>query len=275
MVSNLLYYQKLCSDIMSKEHLILERIISIEDIDSIHDHPNAITIELTGLKQDTFNYFVDNFGNQFKAISFFKCPKVADLSMLSRLNKVEYIFYYWNQKADRLWDMSSNFNLKGISLNDFTRMHNLSEFSAAPQLEELDFGCLVWNKYIVSSLSPLMNCKSLLYLSFNFKHISDDSIEALIKIPNLQELNFPANQFSTEQVAWLRAHLSESVIGNSLFPYIKINEMVRIVGKRKPLLDPIKHAKRIDNYVISFEALVNMFRLDKNLRSSSINNVHK
>ena len=44
--------------------------ISTKDIDRIKRFPQAKSISISGLVQDTFDYFIENYGNQFKAINF-------------------------------------------------------------------------------------------------------------------------------------------------------------------------------------------------------------
>lgn len=40
--------------------------ISKEDIDSIRQFPNVTEISISGLTQDTFEYFIENYGNQLR-----------------------------------------------------------------------------------------------------------------------------------------------------------------------------------------------------------------
>ncbi len=104
------------------------------------NHPQIDIIKIIGLKQDTFEYFVEKYGQQFKAIYFFKNKSIKDLSPLSSLQKVEFIGYFFNQGCDRLWDMNRNFALKGLSINDFSKLHYIDEIVTAPNLEFFDFG---------------------------------------------------------------------------------------------------------------------------------------
>lgn len=56
--------------------------------------------------------------------------------------------------------MSKNFSLKGVTIDDFSRMHNLTDFVSSKTIEEIHFGNLVWTKFTVESLSPLNIVKS-------------------------------------------------------------------------------------------------------------------
>ena len=46
--------------------------ITVADIDKLQDHPDAEVVMVSGLRQDTFEYFIKTYGKQLKAISFFK-----------------------------------------------------------------------------------------------------------------------------------------------------------------------------------------------------------
>ena len=63
-------------------------VISREQIDEIEKNPKAKSIIISGLKQDTFDYFVRKYGYQFEAISFWKNKSVEDLSSLGLLKEV-------------------------------------------------------------------------------------------------------------------------------------------------------------------------------------------
>ena len=55
-------------------------VISFEQIDTIRNFPNAKSIIISGLKQDTFEYFLNTYGTQFQAITFWKNKDGSDLS---------------------------------------------------------------------------------------------------------------------------------------------------------------------------------------------------
>ncbi len=82
--------------------------ITISDIDELKKHPSADTVQISGLHQDTFEYFIRKYGNQLKRIDFFKNKLIEDLSLLGSLQNLEYVDFYYNQKVTQLWDMSGN-----------------------------------------------------------------------------------------------------------------------------------------------------------------------
>ena len=242
--------------------------ITKEEIDRLARLPHISEITISGLIQETFDYFIENYGKQFRMIGFWKCPLVADLSAIETLPDIEYITWYWNQRAEELWDLSKTRSLKGFSFDDFTRMHDLVQIPKAPALEQLSFGNMVWSKYILNSLEPLGDCTELRTLSFSAKKILDNRVQPLAKLRNLERLEFPGNMLTTEQVAWLKAHLPPDVESEKLAPYWQIEGALEIsgkqkntfiVGKRKPFLDSVKDKKRMDRYIRQFDDRVKWY----------------
>src|SRR5262249_34430834 len=161
----------------------------------------------------------------------------------------EYIVYFWNQRAEKLWDFSKTKTLKGFSYDDFTRMHDISQTLKSLSLEEFHFGDKIWTKYILNTLYPLRECTSLKRLSFSAKKIIDEKIEPLAYLHQLEQLSFPTRLFATEQVAWLKAHLPDTVSSKELNAYWTLENPLTIsgkhkdtfiVGKGKPFLDSLK-----------------------------------
>lgn len=238
--------------------------ISRDEIDTIQQYPEVREITLSGLKQDTFEYFIVRYARQFKAIHFWKCPLVVDLSPIESLAELEYILFFWNQRVERLWNFSGMPSLKGLAFDDFTRMHDLSDLEHASSLQELHFGDLIWNKYILNSLSPLAVCKKLKHLSFSAKKVLDGRIEPIASLQSLERLDFPTNLFTTEQVAWLKAHLPPTVESRVLAAHWKLaqpipfngkDKDILIVGKRKPFLDSTRDGQRLERYMSQFDAM--------------------
>lgn len=243
---------------------------SIEKIDSqIKD--SFSKLEITGLKQQGFDYLVERYGAQFIHISFFKCPLISDLTKLETLTNIESLAFYWNQRSDSLWDLSKNSELKSISLDDFTRLHALDELSLSGSLEEIRFGNRIWDTLVIESLSPLAGVKHLKRLSFSAKKVENNRVSPLSMIESLEKIEFPSNLFSTEKVAWLTAQIGSRVSSEVLAPLFKTDHPISsgnknidtfIVGKRKPSLDSVKDAKRIQKYIDKFNALVDHYRMN-------------
>lgn len=245
--------------LMGKDINVSGGKITKEEIDDIRNYPKVESIQIMGLRQDTFDYFVNNYARQFKAISFFKNPLIGDLSALGNLKDIQYICIYWNQRAEKLWDMSNNRKLVRLEIEDFTRLHTLNDIVSSSSLRCLDFGDKVWSTSKFESLEPLAksHCERV---SFNCAKILDNNVSYLAQMPNLKYLDFKSNMFSTEQIAWLVAHLSD-VQGRVLGAYYDWNENeVIICGKRKPILMRGKDDERIKRYADKFEKLVKKYR---------------
>jgi hypothetical protein len=177
--------------------------MTLAEIDILKDRSDINKIMILGLNQQTFEYFIDTYGQRFEVINFFKCPLISDFSKLEKLENLKYVLFFWNQRAEQLWDMSNNRSLIGIKISDFSRLHHLDELAQSPHLEEVDFGDAVWDGFVLDSLAPLAECGKLKRLSFSAKKILDSDIAPLAHIPNLEELDFADKLFTTEQIAWL------------------------------------------------------------------------
>ncbi len=237
-------------------------------IDTIAAAPRASTLIISGLHQDTFEYLVERYGGQFRAIYFYKCPRVEDLSKLEKLDSLEYLLYYWNQKAHRLWDLTRNIRLKGLQLRDFRHLHRLDEVARCATLETLWFDHSVWNRNALESLGPLSSMNALRSLVFSAEKIADDDVAPLTSIRNLQALYFPSKLFTTEQVAYLTAHLKKrNVVSDVLQAYRVLEQPIGdkdclVIGKRKPFLNRVRDRRRLEKYIRAFDEQVRHFEQD-------------
>ncbi len=236
--------------------------IQIEEIDRLAEFPHIKSVTISGLNQETFEYFITKYGKQLHYIEFFKNKKVNNWELLGTLPELECVEWFHNQRITALWDMSKNYALKVLSINDFTRLHSIDGIEKAPALEWFDFGNAVCATSEIESLSPLCNT-NIRRIDFYGKKIKDFDISVLSKMKNLEIFNFPTNLFTTEQVAWIVANFPD-LKGYSLRPYVefvnKMNETeiptVIIVGKRKPAMVIKGNEKRIENYTEKFHAMV-------------------
>ena len=238
--------------------------ISIDDIDRINEYDNMERVQISGLRQDTFEYFIEKYGNKIKYIYFFKNKMVEDFSILSTLTQIRGISFFHNQRATKLWDMSSNYELEALNFEDFTRLHSLEGIQTAPNLRYLTFGDAIWSTSKLFDLNPLIGTK-LISFGFNGKSIENKDITVYTELPELKYLNFPTNFYTTEELAQIVA-LCPHLSGYALTPYVKFNRIshgekdVVICGKRKPFLNSEKDAVKIEKYVKKFHALVEQYK---------------
>lgn len=241
--------------------------ISIEDINKLKDHPNTDVVTVSGLHQDTFEYFIKTYGRQFKAIRFFKNKFVEDWSLLGTLPDLEYIYFFANQKINALWNITENISLTGLCIEDFTKLTSIEGINKAPTLKDFRIGNAVWSKMVIDSFSPLAH-SSVEQLSFYGKAITENDYSFLTDMPNLKQFDFPTNMLSTEQVAWIVANFP-NFDGFALKAkrdcelYDSSMNLVPgtlIVGKRKPSLIVQGNEEKIEKYVQNFELLKQKYK---------------
>ncbi|MBQ8696954.1 MAG: hypothetical protein IJ519_04460 [Clostridia bacterium] len=237
-------------------------MITVEDIDRLKDYPHTDVVTISGLRQDTFEYFIKTYGHQLRAIRFFKNKMVEDWSLLGTLPQLEYVYFFFNQRITSLWDMTRNTSLTGLCIQDFSRLSTIDGINTASALKEFDIGNAVWSTMTINSLAPLANT-NIEKLTFNGKGIKELDLSFLADMPHLKEFNFPTNMLTTEQVAWIAANFPE-LEGYALRAKVdcelyddSMNDVpgALIVGKRKPALIIEGNEKRIEKYVLAFEAL--------------------
>lgn len=232
----------------------------------------ATALVISGLDQAGLESLIARCGFRFTAFHFWKCPRLEDLSPLEDVSNLSLVAFYWNQRATRLWDLQRTPQLRGLAFEDFSRLHDLYDLQAGESLEELRFGNKVWAKAMFDSLAPVSTLARLRRLSFVARRIGDGRIQPLANLTQLATLDFPPGQFTTEQIAWLRARLPDSVRGRSLGPLHQIAAAFGVpgalggdvlpVGRGKRILDSTRDAAKIARHVEKFEALVRSFRED-------------
>ena len=243
------------------------------DIDRLKDHPEVKSISVFGLSQETFEYLIKNYGQQLKYIRFFKNKAVEDWSLLGTLPELECVYWFHNQKITKLWDMSGNYALKAVVLDDFSKLHDISGIDKAPALEWFGIGDAVWSTAEIESLKPLVGTK-VRRIDFHGKKIKDMDISFIPELKELEVFNFPTNLFATEECAWLKAKCPK-LQGYSLRPYVEFktfNEETRktdvpaviIVGKRKPVLVIEGNEKKIQAFAEKFDQMVEEYRKSDN-----------
>jgi len=254
--------------------------VSIAQIDSLAEHPQATALTISGLEDKSLAHFVSRFGGQFTAVHFWKCPRVADLSPLEGMSKLTHVAFYWNQRATRLWNFARTPALRGLHFDDFAKLGRLDDLAAATSLETLVFGNAVWNKFAVETLEPLTALgRSLQHLTFNAKSVADGRIEPLARLAALTTLDFPSHLVTTEQIAWLRARAPAALASEALEPFRRLRSPlmrrgkpldVLVAGKGKPFLSSQTDAAKLARYVESFEQARARFAADSSLEPTAL-----
>lgn len=193
--------------------------ISREQIEGIRRFAGAESIIISGLNQENFDYFVNTYGKQFKAINFWKNKTVSDLSALSELTDIEYISFFYNQKADRLWDMTDNKKLVALSLSDFNRLHSLAGIEKAGNLKTFYIYDRVYARMELDSLMPITNT-DIRHFMWGGRRVRDNDYACLAH-GKIEELDIAPTQFTMAELARLVACFPETLKGTITKPYTK------------------------------------------------------
>lgn len=238
--------------------------VSVDQIDeTIGNAPNAGSIVISGLKQDTFEYFVKQYGKQFEAISFWKNKLVEDLSPLCKLNDIKFINFFFNQKATSLWDMSGNKALTGLSIYDFSRLHNIEEIETAPNLEFFGLGDQVWAGMTIDSLKPIANTR-IKHFEWYGKTVSDNDYKCLAQ-GKIEVLDINPTRFTLDELTDLLALFPETLSGSITKPYVTGSVGTKGSGERTTYRYLCKNKKacavgkddeRFQKYLKDFEILL-------------------
>lgn len=239
-------------------------ITTIEDIDELAKHPDCEVVSISGLKQDTFEYFIKKYGQQFKAIRFHKNKLVNDWSLLSTLENLEYFYWFFNQRISSFWDMSLNTSLKGVCIENFCKLKSIKGIEKAPNLESLFLGDAVWATSTIEDISCLKN-SSINELNFYGKDILNSDFSFVLDMPRLQKLDFSTNLLTTEQVAWIvanRPDLQGYCLGAIAIPVDEDPDDFQnfiVVGKGKRKYRLSGNERRLEQVRKDFDLLVQRY----------------
>ena len=104
----------------------------INDIASINKAVNKITTKnvfLNGFDQKEFDYIAPLISKSTEILYLFKCPKITDLSALSKFKELKCLFVFYNNSLHSLWNMEQNRALKIISLIYITKLQKVDSLS--------------------------------------------------------------------------------------------------------------------------------------------------
>lgn len=242
------------------------RCIMERDIDVLRKYPYLKTVTVTGLYQDTFEYFIRKFGAQFHAIRFEENPMVEDWTLLGRLPQLSFLSIRGNRHLTSLWDMTYHHALQGLALVGVPCLHDLRGIELAASLKHLHVGDALSLEASLSSLSPLAHT-GIHHLTYMGKLTEDSRLSFVSAMPRLEEFHFPTNLFTTQQVAWMVANYPD-VGGLSLTAMLETSKCiygtntpaVQIVGRKKPLLIRAGNEAKIEAYQKQFDSLVEAYR---------------
>lgn len=226
-----------------------------KNIDLLTSVSGIETVWIYWVKQNEFDLIIKSINPKHVYVYGVQIP---DLSSLEHVSNAETVCLQWNTKASSLWDLSKNVRLKRLGIEDFKRLENIEEVPHCQQLEELTLaGGVVSNTLKLETLEPLSHLDNLKTLGLNNIRVKDESLSPLRHLQNLRELHI-SNQFPTEEYAKLSVCLPNTLC--SLFqPYTKLHQHIdgkdiMVTGKRKPFLNSVADAHRLDKYAKQFRA---------------------
>lgn len=243
--------------------------ITKEQIDIIKQYPEAKSVVISGLDQNAFEYFISTYGNQFNAIYFWKNKKVEDLSLLAELEHIEYISYFFNQKASKLWNMSKNHKLRAIQIEDFTNLHTVEGIESAPALELFSIGNAVWARMKIESFQPVALSKIIQFSWYGDK-VNDSDFLCLAN-GRIKKLDISPQNFTMDELAKLLSAFPENIEGTITIPY-SVGRIIEADGSEKTYYILCKGKRkcikgkddlRFQEYLEEFFALKEMYRKQK------------
>jgi hypothetical protein len=185
--------------------------------------------------------------------------KVNNLNILETLTETEVMVLRWNTKATKLWDIKLNINLKSLTIEDFSKLEDISVIEDAQGLEYFVIEGGMHNTIRLNTISPLSKLQNLLYLRLANLKLEDDSLKPIGNLKKLKELML-SNQFETKEYAWLAAKLPNTQC-DSFKAYINLRNRlsgndVMVTGRRKPFLNSEKDGGKLQKYEQEFTRLV-------------------
>ena len=222
-------------------------------------------LEICGMEQKSFEYFVEKYGKEYEFLSFFKCQLISDFSPLEKLKHLQGVSIYWNIRNSTLWDMSQNPELEYLWLDTTKKIaHNPIALQKAKRLKQIVFIGDMDTPYPMSSLEWMRGMVSLERVYFRNIKLENRDTNVLDSVPSLRRFDFPAGMFTTEEIAYMCAKYPY-IEGNSMGAYNTEDAIlndVRICGYRKPGLDLPKGQARLEKYIKEFDALVEKYKAE-------------
>ena len=240
--------------------------MSPDDVDyEMSKRKSKKILEICGMNQKSFEYFIENYGEEYEFLSFFKCQLISDFSPLEKLRHLQGVSIYWNIRNSTLWDMSENPELEYLWLSSTKKIaYHPIALQKAKNLKQIVFIGDMDTPYPMNSLEWMRGMDSLERVYFRNIKLENRDTRVLDCVPSLTRFDFPAGMFTTEEIAYMCAKYPH-MKGNSMGAYNTEDAIlndVRICGYRKPGLDLPKGQARLEKYIREFDALVEKYKAE-------------
>jgi hypothetical protein len=243
-----------------KPTLRLSILGKTQNLGQLADFPSPEALWISDVNERQFNQIVPLIDPLYL---LFDGLRVADLSPLGRLRRLEAIEIRWNTKVSDISFLKNLTGLRLLALSHCPKIRDLGPIAALKNLEILDLSGGMWSTFQPHTLTPLQRLRILRGLSLKAIRVGDQSLAPVAQLKQLQELEL-SNQFPTQEYARLSVALPHIQCSHFL-PYLDFNAggkatQVMVTGKGKPVLSLPKDAARLDRYVQRFRAMQEHFR---------------
>lgn len=235
-----------------------------KNISSISEF-NPKNLWLICLNQKQFDLIIKQVDPRY--LSLYGC-RVSDLSYLSQLSKLSTLILNWNSKAETLWDIGANVNLKHLHLEDLSKVKSIDQLINANSLEYLGIEGGWTKSWKLASLAPLSELSNLRQLTLMGLQVQDKSLHPLSQLTRLEELEV-SNQFKAEEFARLSTKLRNTKCDKfKAYSDCEISKNgaleydVMVTGSGKPFLNSHSDKVKLDKYVKQFEKLVSKYETE-------------
>lgn len=240
--------------------------MSPDDVDyEMSKGKNRKILEICGMNQNSFEYFVEHYGEEYEFLSFFKCQLISDFSPLEKLKHLQGVSIYWNIRNSTLWDLSQNPEFEYLWLESTKKIaYNPIALQKAKSLRQVVFIGDMDTPYPMQSLEWMRGMDSLDRVYMRNIKLENKDTSVLDSVPSLRRFDFPAGMFTTEEIAYMCAKYPH-MEGSSLRAYNTEDAIlndVRVCGYKKPGLDLPKGQARLDKYIKEFDALVEKYKAE-------------
>lgn len=189
--------------------------------------------------------------------------RVADLSPLGRLKRLEALEIDWNTKVTDISFLAGLTRLRLLALIHCTKVRDLAPIGQLENLEILDLGGGMWATFRPDTLAPVRKLKKLRGISLKAIRVGDESLAPVAELSGLRKIEL-SNQFPAEEYARLSVAFPD-IDCPHFQPYLDFHagakaKQVMITGKRGPVLSLPEDAARLERYVARFRAMQDKFR---------------
>lgn len=227
-------------------------------------YPRSRTIiALNSVTQEGLEHFVHTYGSTYRTIHLCWEGGVKDLSPLGDLPELESVLLF-AQRCERLWDMSRNGKLRVLVVDSCRKLTTRPcMLETAPALETVWYLGGAESTHQMASLQGFANLPAIREIRLESVRLQDRSLDFLATVPTLETFDFEPQLFTTEEIAWMRAHYPD--LGGEFLraygpSYPGADSWVRVSGSRKPELRLPEDQAKLGRYISSFEALVQNYR---------------